>query len=187
MTSLLHRFAGDRRANAATEFAFILPVMLILIAGIVEFGRWFQAYDGVNRLATRYASAYADCNDNPLGTTPSPQACNTELGLYWPTAALRNIAPQLSSGTVTVRMFQVQYSPTGTSSIVYQYPSSVAMSAAESQSAQAAILVSGAAETGVVVTIQYTYTALFFSTVFQAMAPGRNGSVISYTGAQRKT
>ena len=182
----LRRFLSDRTANAATEFAFILPLMLTLIAGIVEFGRWFQAYDGVNRLATRYASAYADCNDNPSNLTPSPQACNTELGLYWPTAALKNIAPQLSSGPVSVRMFQVQYSSTGTPTVIYQYPSSVSMSAIELQNAQAAIYMTGFQQTGVVVTVKYTYAALFFSTLFQRMAPSANLN-LTYTVAQRKT
>ena len=181
MTGLFRRFLKDLRASAAVEFSFVLPIMLTLIAGTVEFGRWFQAYNDVNRLATRYASVYADCNDNS-----SLNACRTELALYWPTAAIGNIAPQLNNTNVTVRMFEVQYSSTGTASVIYAYPANATMTATETSAGTTSIYNSGAQETGVVVTVQYPYVALFFPSLFQRMAPNANLN-LSYTVAQRKT
>ncbi len=186
MTGLLGRFRDDLRATSAMEFAFILPVMMILIGGMVEFGRWFQAYDGVNRLANRYASVYSDCNDNPSNLPVSPQACNVELALYWPTAALANIAPQLSNGTASVRLFQVKYSTAGAATVMYSYPAGATLTAAEASAGSATIPASYAQETGVIVSVQYTFAAAFFPQLFQQLAP--NGIVnIQYTVAQRKT
>lgn len=186
MTGLLRHFIRDRRATSAIEFSFILPIMLTLIAGVVEFGRWFQAYDGTNRLAARYAAVYADCNDNPSNATPSPQACKSELASYWPATAITNVAPQLSNGPVTVRMFQVQYSSTGTATIVYSYPANATLSAAEASAGAATIYNAGLPEMGVIVTVQYSYAAMFFPALFQQLAPNAN-LALTYTVAQRKT
>jgi Flp pilus assembly protein TadG len=164
------------------EFSFIAPILLAMIAGSVEFGRWFQAYNDVNRLATRYAAVYSDCNDG----SPSIQNCKTELGQYWPQAAIANIAPQLASGNVSIRMFQVQYASDGTQTINYAYPTGATMTPAETTTAQTTISTSGAAQTGVLVTVQYPYVALFFPSLFQKLAPGANLN-LSYTVAQRKT
>ena len=180
------RFLKDRGATSAIEFAFILPILLTLIGGTVEFGRWFVTFDAVNRLAARYASVYSDCNDNPSGLPVSPQACNAELALYWPAAAIANVAPQLSNGTTSVRMFQVQYSSTGTATVVYSYPANATMTSAESSAASTAIYSSGSQQTGVLATIKYTFVPIIFPQIFQQLAP--NGVLnLSYSIAQRKT
>ena len=186
MTGLLSRFTHDRRATSALEFSFVLPVMLTLIAGMVEFGRWFQAYDGVNRLAARYAAVYSDCNDNPNNLQTSPQACNTELTQYWPPAAIANIAPQLSNGTASIRMFEVQYSSAGVATIIYSYPPNATFTTAETAAATTTIYTAGTQQTGVVVTVQYTYAAVFFPRLFQSLSPNATLN-LTYTVAQRKT
>lgn len=60
------RIGGLFRANAGTaaiEFAFIVPIMLMLFAGVVEIGRAFQVYNAVDRLATQYAITWSDCSE----------------------------------------------------------------------------------------------------------------------------
>jgi Flp pilus assembly protein TadG len=45
LTSLLARKAGNRRGNALIEFALVLPLLLLVFAGIVDFGFLFQRYE----------------------------------------------------------------------------------------------------------------------------------------------
>ena len=151
-----------------------MPVLMLLIAGIVEFGTLFQVYASVNRLATQYAIAYADCSDNPNGT------CNTELSFYTPMAAVQNIVPQLKNA-VTLRMFEVTMQGT-TPTVVYASPSNAALSATETATAKSA-LASG--QVGVVVTVSYAQNVSIFPTL---MAPFIGSSLQpSYTIAQLKS
>ena len=202
MIMSLRLFRKARRGNAATEFAFILPIMLLFMGGIVECGRFFQTYNAVNRLATRYASVYSDCNDgsDTAGSDPTPcgNGSTGELQYYWPAAAIKNIAPQLSNGSTAVRMFEVSYSNAGTASIVNSYPAGNTMTVAEAQKAQAAIYVApypgqNKPQVGVVVTVSYHHTFDFFSSVsqyfpnFSLNCPSASPTCVSYTVAQRKT
>jgi len=66
---MLQAFRRSRSGTAAIEFAFILPVLLMMFAGVVEAGRLFQVYDATNRLATQYAIVLADCSDIPEPAT----------------------------------------------------------------------------------------------------------------------
>jgi len=79
---LFRKFTRSRSGSSAIEFSFIAPVLLMMIAGVVEIGRLFVVYDGTNRLATQYAIVYADCSDVPSGT------CNTELTVLGSTNAI---------------------------------------------------------------------------------------------------
>ena len=45
------RLAGDTRAIAATEFAVIVPIMLVLLFGVIEFSNGFTAYRKVSIMA----------------------------------------------------------------------------------------------------------------------------------------
>ena len=69
-------FLKAKGATSAIEFAFVAPVMLLMMAGITEIGRYYSVYDAANRLADQYASAWADCSDVPAGT------CATELSTF---------------------------------------------------------------------------------------------------------
>ena len=44
ITKIIRRYKGDCRGNAAVEFAMLIPVFLLLIIGIYEFGKlyWIQ-------------------------------------------------------------------------------------------------------------------------------------------------
>ena len=67
------RTKADQKAQGIVEFALILPILLLLIFGIIEFGRLMFIYASVasaSREAVRYGSAvddtgglprYADC------------------------------------------------------------------------------------------------------------------------------
>lgn len=168
-------FIRARRGTAAVEFALIVPFMLLFLAGTVEFGRAYQVYSAVNRLATGYAAAWSDCGDSPAGT------CATELAVYASTAAMRNIVPQLTA-TISLRMMQFDLPATGSAvTSTYATPSGITLTTAEFTIAQSAI---PALQTGVVVTVSYAHTLMFFGTIMGPIV----GSVrnVSYTVAQLK-
>lgn len=179
MTRRSGAWVRSRSGNAATEFAFILPIMLLFIAGIVEFGRIIQVYSAVNRLATRYAVVYSDCYDYPTGT------CNTELTTYTSSMATKNVAPQLNNTLVSLRMFEVSMSSATPATATIKYPtgSNATLSAAELVQAQTVI---GAGQTGVVVTVSYQHSLLFFAQIMSQFIAS-NKLAVSYTVAQRKT
>lgn len=51
MMKLLHRSSTDGRGQALVEFALILPILLILLLGILDFGRAIAAYNSVSNAA----------------------------------------------------------------------------------------------------------------------------------------
>ncbi|MGA2290147.1 TadE/TadG family type IV pilus assembly protein, partial [Bradyrhizobium sp.] len=114
MRERLLRFIRSRSATAAIEFAFIVPILVMMMAGVVECGRLFQVYNATNRLATQYAIVYADCSDDPVGT------CATELAALGTTTAFANIVPQLQTSQLSVTIFQVRMSGT-TPTVEYGY------------------------------------------------------------------
>lgn len=65
---LEHRRSASERGGVAVEFALILPVLLMIVVGTIEFGRVYsqvQVYNGAAREGARcaavMATAYAQC------------------------------------------------------------------------------------------------------------------------------
>lgn len=168
------RFLRSARGSAAVEFAFIAPIVIVILGGLYEVGHAFQTLTAVNALASQYAISWSDCSDNPAGT------CNTEIGLYSPSAAIGNVAPQLTPANVTLQMFQVTMSGT-TPNVTYAYPSGGALTAGQTTAAQNA-LTSG--QVGVVVTVNYTYTVSVFPGVLSGIIPA--SFPMSFTVVQLK-
>jgi Flp pilus assembly protein TadG len=174
MLKSFRNFMRSRSGSSAIEFSFIAPVLVMMIAGVVELGRLFVVYDGTNRLATQYAIVYADCSDVPAGT------CNTELTALGSTSAISNIEPQLLTSLLSVTMFQVSMSGT-TPTVVYSYPSGSTLTASQVTAAQG-VLTDG--QSGVVVTATYNHTLQFFQTL---MTPYLASALTaSYTAVQLK-
>lgn len=51
LLSLRRKLIGNRRGQALVELALVLPVLLTLLLGIVEFGRLFSAYMTIQHAA----------------------------------------------------------------------------------------------------------------------------------------
>ena len=174
MLRSFRNFTRSRSGSSAIEFCFIAPVLLMMIAGVVELGRLFVVYDGTNRLATQYAIVYADCSDVPTGT------CNSELTALGSTASISNIEPQLITSLLSVTIFQVSMSGS-TPTIVYAYPSGATLTASQVSAAQG-VLTNG--QSGVIVTATYNHTLQFFPTL---MTPYLASALTpSYTAVQLK-
>jgi Flp pilus assembly protein TadG len=56
--TLLRRFIGSKRGQSLAEFALILPVLVLLMLGAIDFGRVFFAYISVTN-AARNGADYA--------------------------------------------------------------------------------------------------------------------------------
>jgi hypothetical protein len=83
------------------------------------------------------------------------------LGTYTPSAALANIAPQLITANIGLRMFQVTVAGSSVH-VVYGYPSGQTLTAAEQTAATSAL---NNGQTGVVVSVSYVHSLLVFSTL----------------------
>jgi Flp pilus assembly protein TadG len=173
MAPLLKRFMNPN-ASAAIEFGLVAPVIIVLIAGIVEFGRIFVVYNTVNRLATQYAIAWSDCSDSPIG------ACLTELSSYTASNAIANFVPQLNAAKLTLQMFQISMSGT-TPTVVYSYPSGSSLTASQISLAKTTFT---SGQSAVIVTATYAHSLTYFPAVMTPFL----GSVLkpSYTALQLK-
>lgn len=61
--------ARTERGASAVEFAIVLPVLFLILAGIVDFGRAYQAQVQLTNAAREGARAAVVL---PLGSTPAP-------------------------------------------------------------------------------------------------------------------
>lgn len=57
MRSLVLRLRTDQMAATAIEFAFVAPLLLLLLYGIIGYGHAFGVYHGVQQLAAEAARA----------------------------------------------------------------------------------------------------------------------------------
>ncbi|KAA0275908.1 MAG: hypothetical protein EDM79_07280, partial [Chloroflexi bacterium] len=67
----LHKIPRPKRAQAMVEFALIIPILLLVLVGLIEFGRLFYAWliiENSTRFGIRYATAgsynLAHCSDD---------------------------------------------------------------------------------------------------------------------------
>lgn len=88
---------GEKGA-AAVEFAIVVIVLLLIVAGIVEFGRAFWYYDALTK-ATRDGARYMSSADvATIGTT----GVTTAKTLVVNAANAARVSPALGSGNVDV-------------------------------------------------------------------------------------
>jgi hypothetical protein len=66
---MIRRVIRGERAQSLVEFAFVVPMLLILVFGIIDFGLGLRAYISVSS-ATREGARYAAVG-NPAGTFTS--------------------------------------------------------------------------------------------------------------------
>lgn len=76
MQALL-RFLKDNRGQSVVELALVLPVLLLLLGGMIEFGRVFHDYLVVTAAAREGARAAAVGKDNATVITYTKQAAAT--------------------------------------------------------------------------------------------------------------
>lgn len=91
-----------RRGSAALEFAISLPVLLILVAGIVDFGWWFYREVGIIQIArdAALAGSITKLASDPMGTAQArAQAALTAAGYALGPATVQTRSVATASGT----------------------------------------------------------------------------------------
>lgn len=101
MSTKLCRIARMRKAPegaAAVEFAVILPIFLLLMLGIIDFGNLFYQMHAVNE-AARAAARYATTHQNLAGiSTDVTNFVQTNYGDQFQVS----VSPPVSKGNITV-------------------------------------------------------------------------------------
>ncbi len=92
MLSLFNRLARDGRGNAVVEFAFFLPLFLLIFAGMTEIGRAYYQANAVEK-GLRAGALFAGRNGFPL-TAP----VRTMVANLVKTGTLDGSGPYLVSG-----------------------------------------------------------------------------------------
>ena len=98
--------ARDERGSAAVEFAMILPLLLLLVLGIAEFGRAFQvsgtlsaaAREGVRVMALQNDQAAARAAVRNAAASLDPDITDAQIAI---TPA---VCPQTGTGNTSVRL-----------------------------------------------------------------------------------
>ena len=166
---LLRRFRRQQRASVAIEFAFLVPILILLMGGTYELAGGIEANSQLNTMVGQVALSWGDCSDSPAGT------CRTEMNQY--ISALSNIAPALDSTKLTLSLWQVSVS-FGTVNMVY---GTTALTANARAIALAQI---PDGQSGVVIIGNYTFNARAFTLVTQPFIG--SGIVLSQTAVARK-
>ena len=147
----LAAFARSARGTAVIEFTLVVPIMMVLVAAIAEFGLILDVYNQTDRLATQYAIAWAACSDDGV------QACKGELPTYASPSTIGNVAPRLTPANVVLQMHEVSMAGAVPASI-YAYPTGSAPSPDQVAAARSVL---SDKQVGVIVTVAYTHTLLF--------------------------
>lgn len=103
--------ARTERGASAVEFAIVLPVLFLVIAGIVDFGRAYQAQVQLTNAAREGARAAVIL---PLGSTPAP---TTEVA-----ARVSAALPGVTDASVTPSYCPSLANPTARATVVVTRP-----------------------------------------------------------------
>src|SRR5436190_2372517 len=86
------RFAADERGVALVEFALVLPLILLLMFGMIDFGKAFNYWNDETHLANeaaRFAAVNSSPTKNPDGT-PTAKSLNAAILGQADTGELKN-------------------------------------------------------------------------------------------------
>lgn len=162
----------DNNASIAVEFAFLMPVLILLLGGSFELSGAIQANAHLTTMVGQVALSWGDCVDNPTGT------CQTEMSQYVSSNTKSEIARSLDPGQFSLNLWQVSVSGT-TVSTTY---GTTGLTPAATAAALAQI---PGGNSGVVVIGSYFYRPRVFTVVTQPFIG--NGYAFSQTAVARKT
>ena len=91
------RRRSERRGQTLVEFALILPVFLLLLMGIFDFGRAVYAYNTISN-AARQAVRLAIVDQEPAKIQDLAAQHASSLGIDPSTVTITFVNPDLSSG-----------------------------------------------------------------------------------------
>lgn len=168
--NLLRRWSADRRGIAATEFAIIVPIMLVLFFGTVE----FCSGVAVNRKVTLMARTLSDL------TSQSTQVATTDLNNFF--AASTGIMTPYATTPVNSTITELYVDPTTLKARVQWSQGAAPRSVSSVVTVPTALLVSGT----YLILSEVNY--LYVPTVGYVMGKaGVNLSDVAYTRPRQST
>jgi Flp pilus assembly protein TadG len=111
MLCQIARLIRSKRGQGLLEFALIVPVLLLLLFGIIEFGRILNQQLIVSEAAREGARAYAVCPTAGSATTAANTAMNNLQAGMSSNATIKADTPSVGYVTVTVSMNVTIYTP----------------------------------------------------------------------------
>ena len=81
---LLVRIRKNERGAALIEFALVLPILVVLLMGILEFGWWLNGWIVITGAAREGARAAVVAQDNPRGEAEKAVNEYTQTFYYQP-------------------------------------------------------------------------------------------------------
>ncbi|HEY0780383.1 MAG TPA: TadE/TadG family type IV pilus assembly protein [Gemmatirosa sp.] len=114
--SALTRWTRDERGAALVEFAIVVPMLLVLVLAIVDFGRMMAVSGGLAaavRDGARYAATSANPSDATQQSNIKARVINAFQAFGGPAIQTSNIAITVdnSAGNVTVAVSGYTYQP----------------------------------------------------------------------------
>jgi len=76
----MHRWGQDDRGAAAVEFALVLPILVLLLFGIIQFGHLFNQWQQLEH-ATREGARWASLQNSAGAVRTTVMAAAPTLGL----------------------------------------------------------------------------------------------------------
>lgn len=105
-----HRAPNRQQGVAAVEFALVIVFLLLLTAGIIEFGRAFWYYDALTK-ATRDGARILSLADKDTFSTAVPSFIEAAKNRVVQAANSANINPALTADKVTVTCLDDDFAP----------------------------------------------------------------------------
>lgn len=110
------RWARDERGTAVIEFAIIVPVLMVLVLAIIDFGR-MMAVSGSLAAAVRDGARYAATSANPSDPTQQSNVKARVIGSFQAfggtalTTSNITVSQDITNGVVTVAVSGYTYTP----------------------------------------------------------------------------
>jgi Flp pilus assembly protein TadG len=150
-------FRQDRRGIAATEFAIVGPLILVMLGGFFEIGRLLQVSAQVERLASQYAVVWSDC--------PDATTCQTEMNELAASGSTSNVASNAASVLDSTRLTIDLYQVTVANGVVQEVLGTRSSLASDVVAAALAAFSDG--QTGAIVKMTYSHQLIIFSALMQ--------------------
>jgi Flp pilus assembly protein TadG len=100
----------SERGAELIEFAIVVPILLLLIAGIIDFGMMFRTYEAVTNAAREGARVGVLPGYAPVDVQSRVDAYLAASGLTGPhTTSVVNIPVATTAGTFTARAVTLNY------------------------------------------------------------------------------
>jgi len=109
MASITSRWRSERGAELI-EFALVAPILIFIIAGIIDFGMMFRTFEAVTNAAREGARVGVLPGYNPPDVQTRVNAYLASSGLTGPrTTNVVNVPVATGAGTFTARAVTVNY------------------------------------------------------------------------------